>query len=79
MAGMGFVSHFVNPRDLKAMEALINDKTKIIFVESVGNPNGDMLDFVQLVHYVRNMVFYLLLTIQHQHHIYLDQSNMVLI
>ena len=45
MAGMGFVSHFVNPRDLKAMEALINDKTKIIFVESVGNPNGDMLDF----------------------------------
>lgn len=45
MAGMGFVSHFVNPRDLDAMEALINEKTKLIFVESVGNPNGDMLDF----------------------------------
>ncbi len=45
MKGMGFTSHFVNPRDLDAMEALINDKTKMIFVESVGNPNGDMLDF----------------------------------
>lgn len=45
MRGMGFVSRFVNPRDLNAMEALINDKTKMIFVESVGNPNGDMLDF----------------------------------
>lgn len=45
MRGMGFISHFVNPRDLDAMEALINDKTKMIFVESVGNPNGDMLDF----------------------------------
>ena len=42
---MGFISHFVNPRDLKTMESLINEKTKMIFVESVGNPNGDMLDF----------------------------------
>lgn len=45
MQGMGFTSHFVNPRDLKTMESLINEKTKMIFVESVGNPNGDMLDF----------------------------------
>ena len=42
---MGFKSHFVDPKDLTALEELINDKTKIIFVESVGNPNGDMLDF----------------------------------
>lgn len=45
MTGMGFHTHFVNPRDLDKMEALINKKTKMIFVESVGNPNGDMLDF----------------------------------
>ena len=45
MQGMGFTSHFVNPRDLDTMENLINEKTKMIFVESVGNPNGDMLDF----------------------------------
>lgn len=45
MTGMGYVSHFVNPRDLETMESYINEKTKMIFVESVGNPNGDMLDF----------------------------------
>ena len=45
MTGMGFHSHFVNPRDLEQMESLINEKTKMIFVEAVGNPNGDMLDF----------------------------------
>lgn len=45
MTGMGFTSHFVNPRDLDKMESYINEKTKMIFVESVGNPNGDMLDF----------------------------------
>ena len=45
MTGMGFVSHFVDPKDLETMESLINEKTKLIFVESVGNPNGDMLDF----------------------------------
>ena len=45
MAGMGFKTHFINPTDLEALKAAINDSTKIIFVESVGNPNGDMLDF----------------------------------
>lgn len=45
MTGMGFTSHFVDPRDLTKMEALINEKTRMIFIESVGNPNGDMLDF----------------------------------
>lgn len=45
MLTMGFKSHFVDPKNLNALEAAINDKTKIIFVESVGNPNGDMLDF----------------------------------
>ncbi|WP_294578377.1 O-acetylhomoserine aminocarboxypropyltransferase/cysteine synthase family protein [uncultured Thomasclavelia sp.] len=45
MTGMGFKSHFVDPNDLETMESMINDKTRLIFVESVGNPNGDMLDF----------------------------------
>lgn len=45
MKSIGFKSHFVDPRNLDEMESLINDKTKMIFVESVGNPNGDMLDF----------------------------------
>ncbi len=45
MTGMGYTTHFVNPRDLEKLENAINEKTKMIFVESVGNPNGDMLDF----------------------------------
>ena len=45
MVGMGFTTHFIDPKDLQALENAINDKTKMIFVESVGNPNGDMLDF----------------------------------
>lgn len=45
MEGMGFKSHFVDPRNLEEIENVINDKTKILFFESVGNPNGDMFDF----------------------------------
>ncbi len=48
MKGMGFNAKFVNPRDLIALENAITDKTKMIFVESVGNPNGDMLDFEEI-------------------------------
>lgn len=45
MAGMGFVAHFFDPKKLDEMEAMITDKTKMIFVESVGNPNADIIDF----------------------------------
>lgn len=45
MVGMGFHTHFVDPKDLQTLEAKINEKTRLVFVESVGNPNGDMLDF----------------------------------
>lgn len=45
MTGMGFVTHFVNPNQLEELEQMIDDKTRMVFVESVGNPNGDMLDF----------------------------------
>lgn len=45
MEGMGFKSHFVDPRDLNAIEEAINENTKILFFECVGNPNGDMFDF----------------------------------
>lgn len=45
MVGMGFITHFVNPTNLEELESKINDKTRMVFVESVGNPNGDMLDF----------------------------------
>lgn len=45
MQQMGFKTQFFDVNDLDGMEKMINDKTKIIFVESVGNPNADMIDF----------------------------------
>lgn len=45
MEGMGFKTKFVDPRNLDDIENAITDKTKILFFESVGNPNGDMFDF----------------------------------
>lgn len=48
MTGMGFVSHFVDPKNIAEIESFINDKTRMIFIESVGNPNGDMVDFQKI-------------------------------
>ena len=45
MHGMGFTTHLFDPKKLDEMEKMINDKTKMIFVESVGNPNADIIDF----------------------------------
>ena len=45
MTGMGFKTHLFDPKKLDEMVAMINEKTKIIFVESVGNPNADIIDF----------------------------------
>lgn len=48
MVSMGFTTHFVDPKDVSALENKINDRTRMVFVESVGNPNGDMLDFAAI-------------------------------
>lgn len=48
MEGMGFKTKFVDPRNLDEIEQAITDKTKILFFESVGNPNADMFDFEEV-------------------------------
>ena len=45
MINMGFHTKFINPHKLEELEASISNKTKMIFIESVGNPNGDVVDF----------------------------------
>lgn len=40
----GITTTFVDPHDLKAWEEAINDKTKAIFAETIGNPNADLTD-----------------------------------
>lgn len=44
MAGMGITTHFVNPDDPANFEAAITDKTKVIFLEVIGNPTANFVD-----------------------------------
>ncbi|MCH5185359.1 MAG: O-acetylhomoserine aminocarboxypropyltransferase/cysteine synthase [Oscillospiraceae bacterium] len=40
----GITTSFVDPDEEGAFEAAINDKTKAIFIESLGNPNSNIID-----------------------------------
>ncbi len=41
---IGIKVHLVDGNDPEAVEKAINDKTKLVFAEVIGNPNGDVLD-----------------------------------
>lgn len=45
----GVKTHFFDVDEIDAIKAAINDKTKIIFLESVGNPNMRLPDMPQLL------------------------------
>ena len=44
----GIKTHFVDPTDLGGFRAAINDRTKLIYGETIGNPRVDVLDFAAL-------------------------------
>lgn len=44
----GITTRFANPGDLAAFEAQIDERTKAIFAESVGNPLGNITDIAAL-------------------------------
>ena len=44
LSNFGIVARFVDPTDLQAISAGINDKTRLIFVETIGNPKLDVPD-----------------------------------
>lgn len=44
----GIATRFANPSDLAAFEAQIDERTKAIFAESVGNPLGNITDIAAL-------------------------------
>jgi len=46
---MGIETRFVDPENLDAMAALIDDKTKAVFCESIGNPAGNVIDIEKVV------------------------------
>jgi len=41
---MGIEARFVDPENLDAMPALIDEKTKAVYCESIGNPAGNIVD-----------------------------------
>lgn len=45
---LGIEVRFVDPDDLKAMEASIDDHTRLVFCETIGNPLGNVADLTTL-------------------------------
>ena len=45
---MGIETRFINPENLDAMAAQIDDKTKAVYCESIGNPAGNVIDIVKV-------------------------------
>ena len=44
----GIETKFVDPDDYSAIEAAINDRTKALYTETLGNPNSNVSDFEKL-------------------------------
>lgn len=45
---LSVTAHFVNPGDLSTWESAITDKTRLLFVETIGNPSGTIADLQAL-------------------------------
>ncbi len=45
LAKLGITVHFVDPREPESFRKAINDKTRAVFLESIGNPKLDVPDF----------------------------------
>jgi O-acetylhomoserine (thiol)-lyase len=48
MSNYGIETRFVDPTDLAAVKGAITDKTRLIFLESIGNPKMDVPDIVAI-------------------------------
>jgi O-acetylhomoserine (thiol)-lyase len=44
----GVATRFADPHDLAALEALFDDKTKLVFIESISNPQGTVTDIASI-------------------------------
>ena len=59
LAGLGISNTILNVNDLEALEAAIQPNTKVVYAETFGNPNSDVLnlDAVAAVAHKHNLVF----------------------
>ncbi len=44
LPGFGIKVHFVDPKDPEAIRGAINDKTRVLYTETIGNPSLDVAD-----------------------------------
>ena len=44
LPGFGIKVHLVDPKDPEAIRAAVNDKTKVLYTETIGNPSLDVAD-----------------------------------
>jgi O-acetylhomoserine (thiol)-lyase len=44
LADQGIETTFVNPHNIEEIEAAIKDNTKLVYAETLGNPNSDVID-----------------------------------
>ena len=63
LANQGVTSSIVKINDLQALEAAIRPETKVIYAETLGNPNSDVLDIEGVA------------TVAHRHHIVFIVDN----
>lgn len=47
----GIQTQFFDPQDPASLVGLINERTKAVFIESIGNPKGNVLDIETIAHY----------------------------
>lgn len=47
LSNYGITTRFVDPTDLAAVEEAVSDRTRLIFVETIGNPKMDVPDIAQ--------------------------------
>lgn len=53
LSSYGITTRFVDPTDLQAVQEGINDKTRLIFVETIGNPKMDVPDIPAIAQLAR--------------------------
>jgi O-acetylhomoserine (thiol)-lyase len=53
LGNFGISSRFVAPTDLDALRAAVNERTRLIFVETVGNPKMDVPDIAAIAEIAR--------------------------
>ena len=69
----GVTTTFVDADEVENFEKAIQDNTKAIFIETLGNPNSSLIDVDAVAEIAHKHKIPLILIIHLQHHIFSDQ------